>query len=64
MHRFDVRISEESYFPFRRWLLAKDPDAEMKLTPIGDDLWECSVRSHFIHLRRRARRLWKPEQTR
>jgi hypothetical protein len=62
MHRFDVRIAEEAYFPFRRWLRARDPDASIKVKPRDGDLWECEVRSHFVHLRRRARRTWSPDK--
>lgn len=51
-------IHEDSFFNFRRWLKARDPIAELKYEPSGDDLWLLSVGISKRYLAGLAMRRW------
>lgn len=36
-------IQEELFFDFRRWLKARDPQAQLRYEPAGDGLWMLTV---------------------
>jgi hypothetical protein len=58
-HRFAVEVDELSYFRFRRWMRARDPDAVLKTQPADEkDRWLLQVETDKRYLADRARKRW------
>jgi hypothetical protein len=58
-HRFAVEVDELSYFRFRRWMRARDPDAVLRTGPADEEgHWRCDVETGKRYLSGRARRRW------
>ncbi len=52
MITFKIPVLDDQYFTFRRWLLARDPNARIRLRSIEDDeLWHCRVRTSKRYLK-------------
>ena len=57
MTTFKIPVFDDQYFAFRRWLLARDPKARIRLRSTEDDeLWQCRVRTSKRYLKATALR--------
>jgi len=58
MTTFTVPVVEDRYFNFRRWLVARDPEARISIRAEGSDIWICTVQTSKLYLKRPSMRRW------
>jgi hypothetical protein len=59
MAKFEFSVVESDFYPFRRWLKARDPDASLTFEPAEHDLWLVSVETTKAYIPRVSERRWR-----
>lgn len=62
MAKFELPVIETDFYPFRRWLKARDPDATIAFEPVEDELWLVSVTTTKAYLPRLSERRWRARE--
>lgn len=57
MMTFNLTVDDETFFRFRRWLRARDPEAMVSWEPDGDG-WAVRVETTKAYLRSVSLRRW------